>query len=69
MKREVQIGENIKRIREKKGYSQEQLGRLANCSQKTISRYERGEVKMKIAILESIARALEVDLEELGYED
>lgn len=60
------IGKNIEYFRRLNGLSQEQLGRLAKCGQKTISRYERGEVQhMSRAILEAIAVALMTTIKDL----
>jgi transcriptional regulator with XRE-family HTH domain len=49
--------------REKLGYSQSELAKLAGVSQKTISRYERGTVKRPdYGNVVAIARVLKVKL-------
>ena len=68
LKKEI-IGENILKLRRKLGYSQEQLAKLARCSQKQISRYEHGEVKnISYGLLKSIASVLDVTIEYLEDE-
>ena len=39
------IGENIKKYREEKGYTRRQLAELIGMSYNTVRTYERGEVK------------------------
>lgn len=61
------IGENIKRVRNEKGYTQAQLG--ARCAPKmadsAIRRYENNRVTPKLLTVRKIARALDVPLSEL----
>ncbi len=47
-------GEQIKKIRDKKGMSQERFGEKIGVSGKTISAYETGKVIPPIKILEKI---------------
>lgn len=56
------IGENIKRIRKKKGLTQKQLGDLCNppMADSAIRRYEIGKANPKIETIQKIADALEV---------
>ena len=71
MKKAEIIGRNIRRLRLKKGYSQEMLAELIgfSFSQKQISRYEKGEVKrLNYDFLKLIATVFEVEIEDLEDE-
>ncbi len=59
------IGEQIRRIRALRGYSQETLAEKIGVSYQQIQKYEKGDSELKINRLESIAEALEVPLLEL----
>lgn len=59
------IGEEIRRIRTLRGYSQETLAEKIGVSYQQIQKYEKGDSELKINRLESIAEALEVPLLEL----
>lgn len=53
------VGENIKKYREAKNYSLEELGeRMGIKSKKTIQRYETGEIKIDMHRVADIADAL-----------
>jgi len=57
-----QVGFNIRRIREEKGLTQEQLGALAGLHRAYIGHVERGERNIGLKNLERIARGLDVDI-------
>ena len=57
------IGENIKKARKAAKLTQEELG--GSCSNKVISRYEKGEVEMGVQTLIDIAENLEVPVDSL----
>ena len=59
------IGDNIKDARTKKNLTQEALGKLVGCSGVAIMRYEKGERKVSLELVESIAKALDVSPFEL----
>lgn len=68
----VEFGLYLKELREKKGYSQRKLGRLADVSNTEISKIEAGlREDVSIEILNRIAPALDVSiitlLEKMGY--
>lgn len=42
------LGKSIKELREKKGYSQEQLADIMNISRSTISKIESGKFNMSV---------------------
>jgi len=56
------IGENILKLRLKKGLSQESLAEISQLDTRQIGRLERGETNSTISILKRIADALEVDI-------
>lgn len=55
-----QIGENIKKIREKAGKTQEKLAQEAGIHVSYLSRIERGVVNPTSNVLENIAKVLKV---------
>lgn len=60
------FGKNIKNIRESKGYGVNELSRLSGVNASYISALERDEKKNpSVAILEKLALALEVSIEDL----
>ncbi len=60
------ISENLKKLRQKKGYSLEKVARLANLSLNTIVKIENGVNKNPtIETLTKIAKALEVGVDDL----
>jgi transcriptional regulator with XRE-family HTH domain len=52
-----------------KDISQEELAEKIGVSQKTISRYIRGDSKPDGYMIHKIARALDVSLDELNYRE
>ncbi len=59
------LGERIRRIRESKGISQEELSYRTELSRNQIGRIERGEINTGISTLYEIAEGLGVDIREL----
>lgn len=59
------IGENIKKARIKKGYTQERFAERLEVSVKYVSIIERGMVGMKLQLLAKICNVLEVQLEDI----
>jgi transcriptional regulator with XRE-family HTH domain len=61
------LGQNIKKIRQKKKLSQEKLARLTNISLNTLTKIESGFTKRpSIQTIYKIAKALDVALDELA---
>jgi transcriptional regulator with XRE-family HTH domain len=60
-----QIGSNIAEIRNLRRMSQDDLGKKIGKSRVVISHYERGYSDVALSVLEKIAKALGVKLEEL----
>ena len=61
----VDTGERIKRIRQQRGLSQDQLAELASLNRVTIAKYESGKVEPGAQSLGRIADALEVSADDL----
>jgi repressor LexA len=62
------IGNNIKRLRLEKHYSQEQLARKLNLSQGAISQWEKGKTSPDTPVLIQLAKIFEVSLDSLTDE-
>ena len=58
----VQLGQNIRKIREKKKISIEDLCYNINTTKRTLSRIENGNKRLSIMYCEKIASSLEVPL-------
>jgi transcriptional regulator with XRE-family HTH domain len=59
------VGRNVKRIRQEKGLTQEQLADLSGCSQQYISGLEQGRRNPTVVSLYELATALGVSHMEL----
>ncbi|MBN2269700.1 MAG: helix-turn-helix transcriptional regulator [Sedimentisphaerales bacterium] len=59
------VGWNIRILREERGLSQEELGRLAGLHRAYIGHIERGEKNVGLKNLGRIAGALDVDIRKL----
>ena len=60
------IGKNIKRLRNKKGISQDKLSKLADISHNTVIKIESGAIQSPtIDTARKIAKALGVSLDDL----
>ena len=55
------LGKNIKRIRESKNYTKENLSELLGIEQATLSNIERGKSHPTVDTLQKIAASLEVE--------
>lgn len=55
------VGRNLRRHREKQGYSQEAFAELMGVHRTYFSSVERGERNLTLQTLEKIARFLDVD--------
>lgn len=63
------VGENIRRIRQERNLTQKQLGELVGTSEAYIRAYESGRRNPKPKSLESLAKALSVNVEVLNNSD
>src|SRR5215208_521570 len=59
------VGEEVKRLRQAKGWTQEQLAVYAGSSQPTVNLLEAGKRNPSASTLEKLARALEVEVVDL----
>lgn len=57
----MKIGDEIKRLRIKRGLTQKQLGEMCGMADSAIRKYESGKVKPKIEAIKKLASALQVD--------
>ncbi len=60
----VIFGKNLKRLRLKKGISQESLALSANLDRTYIPSIEKGERNVSITVVEKLANALKVNISE-----
>lgn len=68
-KRSTSISENIRFLREKKGYSQEYMSEMLNVSQQTYSLTEKQPEKTNLGRIKEIAKILDVKVSFLLNED
>jgi transcriptional regulator with XRE-family HTH domain len=61
----MDIGKKIKRIRESRGISQEELASLVDMHRNHIGRIERGESNPKFTTVYDIAKALNINEKEI----
>lgn len=59
------FGENLKKIRDEKGFSQESLAYESDLDILQIGRIERGEVNTSLCVIQCIAKALRIEIKEL----
>lgn len=62
------IGKNIKRMRERRGYTQEQLAAKLNVSNRTVSSWEVDRTEPSWAMMDQIADALNCQRSDLTGE-
>jgi transcriptional regulator with XRE-family HTH domain len=63
------VRERVKRLRQEKGYTLEQLARRADLSLGTVWKLEDGRHEPTLATLEAVARAFEISVSELLADD
>ena len=63
------IAKNIQKLRQEKGMTQLELAEKINYSDKTVSKWERGESMPDIVVLKSVADLFEVTLDYLVEEE
>ena len=64
-KKAVLLGQQIRKLRTAKGWTQEKLGETGNINYKFLGEIERGQQNPSFNVLTKIAEALKVDLPEL----
>ncbi|KIC03778.1 transcriptional regulator [Flavobacterium sp. JRM] len=65
MNLKAKFGHKIKSLREQKEYSIEYLANIANIDRTYISDIEKGKRNVSLLIIEKLAKALEVNIQEL----
>lgn len=63
------IGNNIRKLRNAKNLSQQELADHSNIAKSTIQRIENGTLNPTILILDKICKSLDVSLDELVNSD
>lgn len=61
----VKIGKNLRRVREDRLMTQQELAEAANLNLSTIMRIENDRVEPRFRTIRKLAKALEVDSQEL----
>jgi transcriptional regulator with XRE-family HTH domain len=61
----INIGDNIKKFRELKNTTREQLASKLNMSLSNYSKIERGEIDLTLSRIEKISELLEIDISQL----
>ena len=61
------VGNNLRRIRQEKGLTMEQLAHEAEIEYRQLGRIERGEINTSILSLLRICQALHVDVDNLFH--
>jgi len=65
-KQDFPLARNLKKLREKKGLSQDRLAKLADVANNTIIKIEQGEnINPTLDTLKKMAKALDVSVDEL----
>ncbi len=61
----VKMGKHIAELRKRRGYTQKKLGEILDISDKTISKWELGLIAPDITLINALAIALDVTIEEI----
>jgi transcriptional regulator with XRE-family HTH domain len=61
----INIGDNIKKFRELKNVTREQIASKLNMSLSNYSKIERGEIDLTLSRIERISEILEIDLSQI----
>ena len=65
-KQDYPLSNNLKKLREKKGLSQDRLAKLADVANNTIIKIEQGEnINPTLDTLKKLSKALDVSIEKL----
>ena len=67
MKNDLVLKNNVRKIRQKKGISQENLAKMAGVSRQTISSIENGQFSPTAKLALILCTILEVKFEDLFY--
>ena len=61
----AKMGKYIAKLRKAKGYTQKELSELLDVSDKTISKWERGDIAPDITILRTLAKELDSTVDDI----
>jgi len=61
----MEVGQNIRKIRELKGYSQEYVANALEISQRNYSHIEKNEIELNLSKLSKISEILEVSPQQI----
>lgn len=61
----IQFGENLRKLRQEKGFTQEALANELNVEVSQISRIERGVINTSVTTVYEISRVLRISISEL----
>jgi transcriptional regulator with XRE-family HTH domain len=67
MNAEILLGRRIRKLRTEKGWTQQELGDHADVNYKFIGEIERGQQNPSLKVLEKIAIAFDVELQQLFH--
>jgi len=59
----TKVGETLKEIREKKGYSQDELAEAMNVNRSTVSKIENGKLNLSVDYLSKFSWFLDFELQ------
>lgn len=59
----IKVGETLKQMREKKGYSQDELAEAMNVNRSTISKIENGKFNLSVDYLSKFSWFLDFELQ------
>ena len=65
----IRFGENVRELRNKKGYTQEQFAEKADLHRTYIGMIERAEKNITLINIEKIAKALDINIKQLLNEN
>ncbi|CUU58155.1 Helix-turn-helix domain-containing protein [Parafrankia irregularis] len=58
-----ELGRSVRELRQRRGWSQEELARAAGMTQSAVARFEAGGTVPTLPVLERLAEALDADLD------
>lgn len=61
----IEFGKNLKKLRDRKGYSQEELANLSEVSLAQMTRIERGAINPTICTIKALAKGLGIEMSQM----
>ena len=59
------LANNLRKYRKNLGYTQDEMAKILNCNQQTLSEYERGNLKIPIEIVKKFAQTTNISADTL----